>query len=643
MPQLSVYVARGILIESKKPTWLYGTASEHSTFYQYSFYKAQNIHAGMIQTESPYYQPNPKPPIPFDTITKFPGDPDFGPCRSNANASGCDSSWAVRMERSTDISVAGAGLYSWFNIYDESCVDPRTCQTSLVYLKNNGKNILFLNLVTIGSKNMVTTSKGEISAADNELAAGHPKWSHIAGLQISGDGFGPDDPIVYIDPTVWVQSSPTVVCAPPCTLVLPPSVLPSETTISISSYTTSLEIGWTSKGVFTGSTVTTTISIPPVTTKIINYSNVPINNSTDIFKIIPTMSVMPKPVVITDTYPPGITGSPPTRTITPPPFPWSGSIIGTGVVYTTYVLGTSTIWLEPNQTSTTTTDGHTIVFLPTGIIVDGQPPIPPPISKPTTTYGITIGPPPTFISEYPTRTVEFVTTDVPKPTTTNIDGKVYPVIPCHAWFFFICTDRIKGLILFGFELPGIHGPGGPPPLPPRPPLPPGINWPPTTQWPKIITGWDGTPSYDPYDPEEDPECETTTSKNCETTVSQGPTTTFTGTPTCETLTGCSVTGSSTTTTTSACGIARATPGMSKREASILSKRAAPCGKWAVIIPRNHDNAAEIQSIQQGIDSAGVTGVYQSQGRLGTMFWSVERMTDDQMKNLQDAHPEVSVT
>jgi hypothetical protein len=126
MPQLSVYVTRGMLVESRKPTWLYGTASEHSTYYQYSFYKAQQIHAGMIQTESPYYQPNPKPPLPFSSSTaKFGGDPDYSGCSSNANASGCDSAWSVRIERSTDISFAGAGLYTWFNVYDESCVDPR--------------------------------------------------------------------------------------------------------------------------------------------------------------------------------------------------------------------------------------------------------------------------------------------------------------------------------------------------------------------------------------------------------------------------------------------------------------------------------------------------------------------------------------
>ena len=42
-PQVSVYSARGFLIESKGPTWLYGTASEHSVYYQYNFYKARNV------------------------------------------------------------------------------------------------------------------------------------------------------------------------------------------------------------------------------------------------------------------------------------------------------------------------------------------------------------------------------------------------------------------------------------------------------------------------------------------------------------------------------------------------------------------------------------------------------------------------
>jgi hypothetical protein len=596
----------------------------------------------VVQTESPYYQPNPRPPLPFSSTTaKFRGDPDFSLCSSNANASGCDSSWSIRIERSKDIAFAGAGLYSWFNTFDQTCVDLHTCQKSLVDLKNNGKNIVFLNLITIGSTNMVTTEKGEIAALDNELSGAHPKWSHIAALQISGDG-GPDDSIAYIHPSIWGEPSKTVQCSPSCIMVLPPTVLPSDTTISIEPYTTTLEVGWTSNGVFTGITTTTVLSIPPITTKTIDFSNVQINASTDFFTIIPTMSIMPPPFVITDSYPPGISNSPPTRTITPPPYPFSGTVIPTGspFSYTTYIYGTKTIWLGPNETSTTTESGHTIVFLPTGIIVDGGPPIPPPTNTPITTSGLTIGPPFPFITPFPTSTIGFVTTDVPKPTTTVINGKVEPVIPCWAWFFFICTSHhVKGLILFGWEIPGIYiHPGGPPPLPPRPDdWPPGLDFPPGTDWPPITIGWDGVPTYDSMDEDDDNECEVSTSSICSTTVSQLPTTTTTISGSCRTVSGCTVTGSATTTTTSACKAAAATPG--------LAKRAPACGQWAVIIPRNSANQAEILRIQNAIDGSGATGVYRSEslhGTLGVMFWAVERMTDGTLSTLLRFFPEVSI-
>lgn len=119
MEQTSVYVARGFLIESQSPVWLYATASEHAVMYQYNFNKASNIFACMIQTESPYYQPNPKPPAPFEkAVGVYNSDPTYS---SNDELSGTDSSWAVIMRRSKDISIFGAGLYSWFSTYSQDC------------------------------------------------------------------------------------------------------------------------------------------------------------------------------------------------------------------------------------------------------------------------------------------------------------------------------------------------------------------------------------------------------------------------------------------------------------------------------------------------------------------------------------------
>ncbi|KAK0624163.1 pectate lyase superfamily protein-domain-containing protein [Immersiella caudata] len=112
--------ARGFLIESKEPTWLYGTSSEHSVFYQYQFYQAALVVAGMIQTEQPYYQPTPKPPEPFkNAVGIFNGDPTF-PC---TDTEPCDEGWALRVIESNDITILGAGLYSWFQTYTQECVE----------------------------------------------------------------------------------------------------------------------------------------------------------------------------------------------------------------------------------------------------------------------------------------------------------------------------------------------------------------------------------------------------------------------------------------------------------------------------------------------------------------------------------------
>ncbi len=75
----------------------------------------------MIQTESPYYQPTPKPPAPFDAVVGvFRGDPSYE-CKKDDKFNGCDESWGVIIERSENIFVAGAGVYSWFSTYSQDC------------------------------------------------------------------------------------------------------------------------------------------------------------------------------------------------------------------------------------------------------------------------------------------------------------------------------------------------------------------------------------------------------------------------------------------------------------------------------------------------------------------------------------------
>jgi len=50
--QIDIYNGRGVLIESQGPVWMYGTAFEHSTLYNYNVANAKEIYMGTIQSET---------------------------------------------------------------------------------------------------------------------------------------------------------------------------------------------------------------------------------------------------------------------------------------------------------------------------------------------------------------------------------------------------------------------------------------------------------------------------------------------------------------------------------------------------------------------------------------------------------------
>ncbi|PYH80406.1 pectin lyase-like protein [Aspergillus uvarum CBS 121591] len=150
--QIDVYSARGVLIESQGPTWLYGTASEHNVLYQYQVSQAKDLYLGMIQTESPYFQYIPPAPSPF-TPGLFPNDPTFSDCI--AGSSLCPVSWALRILDSSSIYSMGAGLYSWFSAYSQSCLDTGDCQQRAVEIEESTDTWVY-NIVTKGIVEMVS-------------------------------------------------------------------------------------------------------------------------------------------------------------------------------------------------------------------------------------------------------------------------------------------------------------------------------------------------------------------------------------------------------------------------------------------------------------------------------------------------------
>lgn len=148
--QISIFNGRGILIESKEgPIWMYGTASEHNVLYQYNISNSKNVLLAMIQTETPYYQSQPAAPYPF--TNNFSNDPDFSYCQSFK----CKMAWGLMIQNSDNILLYGAGLYNFFQNYDQNCLNTEDCQESMVKINDYNKGLILLNTSTKASTNMI--------------------------------------------------------------------------------------------------------------------------------------------------------------------------------------------------------------------------------------------------------------------------------------------------------------------------------------------------------------------------------------------------------------------------------------------------------------------------------------------------------
>ncbi|KAJ5679840.1 CAZyme family GH55 [Penicillium macrosclerotiorum] len=165
--QISVYSGRGLLVEGKN-IWLYGTGVEHHSLYQYQFSGASSVVAGFIQTETPYYQPNPNAangPYPTNSTLK---DPDYSSCLSG----NCDS-LGLRVLNSNSIVIYGAGLYSFFNHYSTTCSTfptPENCQSEIFSIEGSTSGLVVYTLSTVGTTNMIVKDGSSLAVVSDNLA-----------------------------------------------------------------------------------------------------------------------------------------------------------------------------------------------------------------------------------------------------------------------------------------------------------------------------------------------------------------------------------------------------------------------------------------------------------------------------------------
>lgn len=117
--QITIYTGRGLYCASTKGTiWMLGTSVEHHDLYQYQFANTQNVFAGLIQTETAYWQPNPRAGVVTPILAGW-NDPDFPTsCKGvNGTFAACAMGWGLRVVGSQSILIYGAGHYSFFNDY----------------------------------------------------------------------------------------------------------------------------------------------------------------------------------------------------------------------------------------------------------------------------------------------------------------------------------------------------------------------------------------------------------------------------------------------------------------------------------------------------------------------------------------------
>ncbi|ORX99558.1 pectate lyase superfamily protein-domain-containing protein [Clohesyomyces aquaticus] len=162
--QISVYTARGLLVEASN-VWLWSSGVEHHALYQYQFANTKDIFAGFIQTETPYWQPNPDAkgqPYPLSSALN---DPDYNSACSGTSGN-CDA-WGLRILNSQNILIYGAGLYSFFINNDVSCSSAdiasgrRVCQNRVFSIEGQTSNVVVYGLNTVGTEHLVTIDKSD--------------------------------------------------------------------------------------------------------------------------------------------------------------------------------------------------------------------------------------------------------------------------------------------------------------------------------------------------------------------------------------------------------------------------------------------------------------------------------------------------
>lgn len=166
--RVSIFTGRGLHVEASN-VFLWANGVEHHALYQYQFNGASNIFAGFIQTETPYYMPNPDAKSqPYGRSDAF-SDPNY----ATACPAGICNAYGLRVLNSKNVLIYGGGLYSFFKNYDLTCSSDqapngrRDCQNRIFSIEGDSSVQAFA-LSQVGALQMLTIDgQDKASWSDN--------------------------------------------------------------------------------------------------------------------------------------------------------------------------------------------------------------------------------------------------------------------------------------------------------------------------------------------------------------------------------------------------------------------------------------------------------------------------------------------
>lgn len=187
----NIAVGRGMLIEATKGTWLTGTAFEHCTLYNYNFYNAQNVFAGMQQTETAYWQGEgslQNAPAPWTALSSF-GDPDFLWCGDGDQK--CRMGLATTIDGGSNLFLYSAAFWAFFhgetltryNFPGTTCGSD--CITNQIRVAGNPKGLYWYGVNSRCATTMILDGQGNPKEFNNP--GGWPPGGVVAAyLQYAG-------------------------------------------------------------------------------------------------------------------------------------------------------------------------------------------------------------------------------------------------------------------------------------------------------------------------------------------------------------------------------------------------------------------------------------------------------------------------